>query len=122
MDSYGILYEHNILENQLIDYLDRITFLKREWSCSFDEVENYLFETPVALLFISVESPSKETIVLLEKLVFSNNTIVISSPHALPNFEKILPLSVIDYIIRPLNFELIVNAVTKYSSKYDSEL
>jgi response regulator of citrate/malate metabolism len=122
MYSYGILYENNVLENQLIDYLDRITFLNRDWSCSFDEVENHILKNPVSLLFISVESPPKDKIVLLEKLAFSNNTIVISNPEVLPNFEKVLPNSIIDYIVRPLNFELVVNAVMKYSSKYDTEL
>ncbi|MEA5257960.1 hypothetical protein VB264_09190 [Arcicella aquatica] len=119
MDSYGILYENTILENQLIDYLDRITFLKREWSGSFDDVEKLLHEKPVDLLFISVESPPQEMIVLLEKLAFSNNTIVISSPKALPNFEKTLTPSIIEYIIRPLTFELVVSAIMKYSMKYD---
>jgi response regulator of citrate/malate metabolism len=121
MDSYGILHENIVLEKELIDYLDRITFLKREWSCSFENVEEHLAQTPVDLLFINVENPSEEKMVLLKQLACSNNTIIIASSKVLSTFNRDFPPSIIAYITRPPTFDLVVNAVIKYSMKFDDK-
>jgi hypothetical protein len=119
MDSYGILHENIVLEKELIDYLDRITFLKREWSASFENVEQHLTNTPVDLLFINIENASEEKLVLLEQLACSNNTIIIATNDVLSIFERDFPPSIIAYITRPPTFDLVVDAVIKYSMKVE---
>jgi hypothetical protein len=119
MDSYGILQENIVLEKELIDYLDRITFLKLEWSSSFENVEQHLIRTPVDLLFINIENASEEKLVLLEQLACSNNTIIIATNDVLSIFERDIPPSIIAFITRPPTFDLVVDAVIKYSMKVD---
>ncbi len=96
----------------LQSYVDRIDFLHLEAVCSSGvELNNFLAQTSVDLLFLDIEMPYLSGVELLQNLARPPKVIFTTAyeKYALKGYE----LDVVDYLLKPVTFERFLKAANK---------
>ena len=116
-----IIVEDEPLARQILEgYISRVPFL--ELQGSFEDAiyaMDYLGDHPVDLMFIDIHLPEIKGITFLKTLADPPAVIITTAYHeyALEGYE----LNVVDYLLKPFEFERFLTAVNKVKKQSQSE-
>jgi DNA-binding LytR/AlgR family response regulator len=117
MNPYSclILEDEPIAVEILTDYIDQIPFLKLAGTCRHAmEASGFLRKQPVDVLFLDLHLPKMKGFDFLKTLPQTPQVIVTTAYHeyALEGYEH----HVVDYLLKPIDFDRFVKAVHKLKS------
>lgn len=116
-----IIVEDEPLARQILEeYISRVPFLELQGSFE-DAIDgmDHLRDHPIDLMFLDIHLPAIKGITFLKTLVHPPQVIITTAYHqyALEGYE----LNVVDYLLKPFEFERFLTAVNKVKKQSQSE-